>query len=69
MAARRPHVIARRSRTTRRRSTRSRSAGGEPVATNALAERLGVTPASVSAMVKKLAERGLVEHVPYHGVR
>jgi DtxR family transcriptional regulator, Mn-dependent transcriptional regulator len=36
--------------------------------TNALAERLGVTPASVSAMVKKLAERGLVEHVPYKGV-
>lgn len=38
------------------------------VTTNALAERLGVTPASVSAMVKKLADRGLVEHAPYHGV-
>ena len=38
------------------------------VSTNALAERLGVTPASVSAMVKKLAERGLAEHVPYRGV-
>jgi DtxR family Mn-dependent transcriptional regulator len=38
------------------------------VSTNALAERLGVTPASVSAMVKKLDERGLVEHVPYKGV-
>jgi DtxR family Mn-dependent transcriptional regulator len=38
------------------------------VSTNALAERLGVTPASASAMVKKLAERGLVQHAPYHGV-
>jgi DtxR family Mn-dependent transcriptional regulator len=38
------------------------------VSTNALAERLGVTPASVSAMVKKLDDRGLVEHVPYKGV-
>ena len=38
------------------------------VTTNALAERLGVTPASVSAMVKKLNERGLVAHVRYKGV-
>ena len=38
------------------------------MATNALAERLGVTPASVSAMVKKLDERGLVRHVRYKGV-
>ena len=42
--------------------------GQEAVTTNALAERLGVTPASVSAMVKKLAERGLAQHTPYHGV-
>ena len=41
---------------------------GHPVATNDLAERLQVTPASVSAMLKKLAERALVEHVPYRGV-
>jgi DtxR family Mn-dependent transcriptional regulator len=40
-----------------------------PVTTNALAERLGVTPASASAMVKRLAERGLVEHAPYRGVQ
>jgi DtxR family Mn-dependent transcriptional regulator len=39
------------------------------VATNDLAERIGVTPASASAMVKKLAEGDLVEHVPYKGVR
>jgi DtxR family Mn-dependent transcriptional regulator len=42
--------------------------GDGTVATNALAERLGVTPASVSAMVKKLDERGLVRHVRYKGV-
>jgi DtxR family transcriptional regulator, Mn-dependent transcriptional regulator len=42
--------------------------GDEPVTTNALAERLGVTPASASGMVKRLGELGLVEHQPYHGV-
>ena len=42
---------------------------GDVVSTNALAERLRVTPPSVSGMVKKLAEEGLVEHVPYKGVR
>jgi DtxR family Mn-dependent transcriptional regulator len=41
---------------------------GEPVSTNALAERCGVTPASASAMVKKLAERDLAIHEPYRGV-
>ncbi len=40
----------------------------EPVSTTALAERLGVTPASASGMVKRLGELGLVEHEPYHGV-
>ena len=39
------------------------------VSTNALAERLGVTPASASGMVKKLDELGLVTHAPYHGVQ
>jgi DtxR family transcriptional regulator, Mn-dependent transcriptional regulator len=43
--------------------------GGEPVATNDLAERLQVTPASASGMIKKLADQGLVEHVPYRGVQ
>jgi DtxR family transcriptional regulator, Mn-dependent transcriptional regulator len=47
-----------------------RHAGGEGgVSTNDLAERLGVTPASVSAMLKKLAERGLARHEPYRGVQ
>jgi DtxR family Mn-dependent transcriptional regulator len=39
------------------------------VATNELAARLGVTAGSASAMIKKLAEKGFVEHVPYHGVQ
>jgi DtxR family Mn-dependent transcriptional regulator len=41
---------------------------GTPVSTNAIADRLQVTPGSVSAMVKRLAELGLVEHAPYRGV-
>jgi DtxR family Mn-dependent transcriptional regulator len=45
------------------------SRGGGAVSNNALAERLGVTPASASGMVKRLHELGLVTHVPYHGVR
>jgi DtxR family Mn-dependent transcriptional regulator len=43
--------------------------GSAPVSTNALAERLSVTPGSVSAMLKKLADLELVAHQPYHGVR
>jgi DtxR family transcriptional regulator, Mn-dependent transcriptional regulator len=42
---------------------------GEPVATNDLADRLRVTPASASGMIKKLADQGLAEHVPYRGVQ
>jgi DtxR family Mn-dependent transcriptional regulator len=41
--------------------------GGEPVATNDLAARLGVTPASASSMVRRLAELGLAHLEPYHG--
>jgi len=41
---------------------------GGPVTNNALAERLGVSAASASNMVKKLDALGLVEHAPYHGV-
>jgi DtxR family Mn-dependent transcriptional regulator len=41
---------------------------GGAVSTNALAERLGVSAASASSMVKKLDGLGIVEHVPYRGV-
>lgn len=40
-----------------------------PVSTSALAQHLARSPASVTNMIKSLAERGLVEHEPYHGVR
>lgn len=42
---------------------------GEPVGTGAVAERLGVTPASASAMLKRLADEGLVQYRPYRGAR
>lgn len=41
---------------------------GVGVTTNAIAARLGVTPASVTNMIKKLARLRLVEHTPYRGV-
>ena len=40
-----------------------------PVGTKAVAERLGVTPASASGMLKRLADEGLVEYEAYHGAR
>ena len=45
------------------------SRGEEPVSTTALADRLGITSGSVSAMLKRLDELGLINHVPYRGVR
>lgn len=36
--------------------------------TGSLAEHLGVAPGTVTMTVKRLAERGLVDHRPYHGV-
>src|SRR3954466_7696760 len=40
---------------------------GGPVSNNALAERLGVSAASATNMVKRLDSLGLVEHLPYRG--
>lgn len=42
--------------------------GDGRVGTQALARRLRVRPASVTEMVGRLAQLGLVEHAPYHGV-
>lgn len=42
--------------------------GGGAVSTNDLADRLGLSTGSVSAMIKRLAEAGLVRHEPYRGV-
>ncbi|MET1003231.1 MAG: metal-dependent transcriptional regulator [Acidimicrobiia bacterium] len=36
--------------------------------TGELAERLGLSPGTVTTTVKRLADRGLVDHKPYHGV-
>lgn len=41
----------------------------EPVTTSLIALRLEVAPASVTNMVKKLAEMRLLEHTPYQGVK
>jgi DtxR family Mn-dependent transcriptional regulator len=41
----------------------------EPVSTSAIADRLEVSPASASAMVKRLEALGLATREPYHGVR
>lgn len=41
---------------------------GGKVSTTALAKGMGVSPASASAMVKKLAALELAEHAPYRGV-
>jgi len=42
---------------------------GDPASTTAIAEALEIQPASVTGMVKRLAESGLLEYVPYRGVR
>jgi len=43
--------------------------GDGRVTITAVARTQGVSPASASAMVKKLAALGLAEHEPYHGAR
>jgi DtxR family Mn-dependent transcriptional regulator len=42
---------------------------GRPASTSEIAHRLELSPASVSGMVKRLSEQGLLEHVPYKGVQ
>ena len=41
----------------------------DAAATNDIAQRLAIAPASVSGMVRRLADQGLLEHEPYRGVR
>jgi DtxR family Mn-dependent transcriptional regulator len=45
------------------------SRDGGPVSTSAIADRLGVAAGSVTGMLKRLAEQGLVEHTRYYGAR
>jgi DtxR family Mn-dependent transcriptional regulator len=42
---------------------------GAPASTNDIADRLAISPASVSGMVRRLADQGLITHEPYRGVR
>lgn len=42
---------------------------GSAAGTNELAARLGIAPPSVSGMVRRLAEQGLITHERYKGVR
>jgi DtxR family Mn-dependent transcriptional regulator len=42
---------------------------GRAASTSEIAQRLELSPASVSGMVKRLSEQGLLEHVPYKGVQ
>lgn len=42
---------------------------GRPASTSEIAHRLALSPPSVTGMVKRLSEHGLLEHVPYRGVQ
>lgn len=44
------------------------SADGRPASTTQIAEALAVAPPSVTGMVKRLSEQGLLTHEPYRGV-
>lgn len=44
------------------------TAGGTPAATRDIAHLLQISPPSVSGMIKRLSEQGLLAHVPYRGV-
>jgi DtxR family Mn-dependent transcriptional regulator len=45
-----------------------RLSGDGDAHTGVLAERLGLSPGTVTTTVKRLADRGLVDHKPYRGV-
>ena len=47
----------------------SLGSAGAAVATNDIASRLALAPASVSAMVRRLADQGFLSYEPYRGVR
>lgn len=42
---------------------------GHAAGTNDLAAQLGVAPASVTGMIRRLADQGLITHERYHGAR
>lgn len=42
--------------------------GDAPASTSQIASRLGLAPASVSGMIRRLSDQGLLDHEPYRGV-
>src|SRR6266542_2444516 len=44
------------------------SGGGQPASTSDIADLLALSAASVSGMIRRLSEQGLLEHAPYRGV-
>ena len=44
------------------------SRNGHPASTSQIAQRLELSPPSVSGMVRRLSDQGLLEHLPYKGV-
>lgn len=47
----------------------SSAAGGSLASTGSLAEALGVSPSTVTSMLKTLSESGLAEYIPYGGAK
>jgi DtxR family Mn-dependent transcriptional regulator len=44
-------------------------ANADAASTSLIADKLGIAAGSVTGMIKRLADQGLVEHVPYYGAR
>lgn len=44
------------------------SLSGQPASTSAIAQALDLAPPSVSGMIRRLSEQGLLQHEPYRGV-
>src|SRR6476661_11251816 len=42
---------------------------GRPASTSEIAHLLALSPPSVTGMVKRLSEHGLLDHIPYRGVQ
>ena len=61
-------TLSKSERETLKAMYRLTKAGPEPAHTGDLAEALKVSPGTVTATVKRLADRGLADHTPYRGV-
>lgn len=68
MSSAAPHNILTRSVEDYLKAIYHLSGAGTPAATSDIANLLDLAPASVTGMVKRLSEQGLLEHVPYKGV-